>query len=626
MKFNGEAILEVLPEDGSCQEIEVDEELSFLDEYVEQARNMGLPDYNEERPMMEKSVIEQPRKKELKFKEYDKPQTTLPGVLNPYSTTQGSILTSVTPSSEGAQPVSLYPSNPENLGGLDSKLFQNKKKKWFEDDEDEAPVNNTPAPQTLFGAPVVPTDVSSNTSPAPASITPSVSAPVNSQPEPAFSLSKQDPPPKQVSKKTKKLMSGIFGGNQPASSTGAKVERKRRPSKKKDAAPQQAPEFSWEDRSTKSTPAPAPATQHNDLLSLDDDMFDMSASTDHHQHVESTPPKRLPTQQQKPHPQQTIDLLDDFLGPSPAVSNNTAAPSKNPIMNLMDDPFGSAPAMKPSTAPLQPSTLSMGQKQQMKAVEPTPTVTTSATKPGHLISKLMEQYPRANPNPVHVFKDTYISVTYNKFYKEDELILAFSLSTERGFVLTSINCQFQQPDKFTMTLESDVPSAVIRGGSNVTFSKLEPGNPITLVAKLKVAALGFGNTLMGTVGYADDQKRTRFNPVTIPIESADTFRPEPLNTTDYGNMWKTSHTVQKSVAIKSTASVEQMRDRLKEALRLHIVHTIKTEVIAAGRIMGLDAVFLTHINVGPQTVFTVRSKDAMLSDLVCRLASKALSQ
>lgn len=619
MKFNSEAIYEVLPEDGSCQDIEVDDELSFLDDYVQQARNMGLPDYVDEnsRSSIEQVIVDAPKKKQIIYKEYEKPQSNLPGILNPYNTTQGSVITTMNTTADPSQPASFYPTNPENLGGLDGKLFQNKKKVWFEDDDEES--------QQQQQQPAVPAnnEYSLNNPSVPVAQPISQPSPFMQQPEqPLFPLSKQDPTPvtKKVSKKTQQLVSGIFGG-QPSSNqgTGAKPERKRRKSKNSNSQP---PMFNLE------TTTANPVKQQPQQQLISDDLFDMSMPASPSMPsvpMTNTPPKSQfgkPQQQ----PAQSIDLLEDFLGPSTVVQQPPAVKSnKDSIMDLLDNPFG-APVAKPSTPTEKPMVpMSLAQQQQMKVTSPEMPV--SVAKPGYLLAKLMELYPRAHLNPTSILKDTYISVNFNKFFKDDELILAFILSTDRGYVLTSINCQFQAPDKFGLEIETDGVNAVVRSNNNsVSIPKLEPGNPIAVLVKLKIPSLGFGNSFMGTIGYTDDQKRTKFNPISIPIEGADTFRAEVANTSEYGSMWKNTHTVQKSVAIKGTFGVEQMRDKMKETLHIHIVSVIKTEVIAVGRVMGLDAVFLVHMNIGQQNVFTVRSKDVMLSDLVCRAATKALAQ
>jgi hypothetical protein len=255
-----------------------------------------------------------------------------------------------------------------------------------------------------------------------------------------------------------------------------------------------------------------------------------------------------------------------------------------------------------------------------------------SSKQNYLISTLETEAKRAS-DTISLAKDELLEITCDKFWRQDSIVIALQFRTDRGYTLTNLQCQLQAPSKFKMNFEFDStldPAPIVRG-NHVTFSKLEPGTSLALLLELQLLDfIGFGNSVMGSISYADHAKQSKVLQIKTQVDLIDLLRPMDVPVDDFGKQW-VSYPHEKKVIIKSASSTPitapDYSEQVEKQLNIHVIQTIKQECIALARVIGHESnvLVLAHAKMPTSTTgltFTVKSKDKTLCDHICRLAQK----
>jgi hypothetical protein len=604
----------ILPIDGSCIDIEVDDQLSFLQDYVEAALDRGSAPYvpHNERHELEERATK--KSSQLKFKEYEKPvvpKTNLHEVFVPKENRPDEL--SQRTDEKDHPEHSYYPSSYTTETALNPHLLQNKARIWADDDEPaQLPAtNNQP-----YG------DSTQKYSPEP----------VRSRADsfdnaPLYSLSKQDRPvdePPKKSGKNAKLMKDLFGGV--GDSGGAYVKKgsgaaKKKPSvrttTKKTSSRTQEVEFEepqapkqddfWGGMNVRSEEPQPPVTTSTirtgapkqpvvqapkqELLSFDEFFGEApSPSVDTQQKRQSTTPQ-----------QRNIPSTDDFFMDSPSHDNGPSA-----FDNLMN------PSPKNTKSPVQSNVPLIPSRPQV-----------------NLLDELAQEAKKAT-EAVTLARDDLLEVIGEKYWRNDTVVIALQFRNNRGFTLTTLNCQFQPPSKFNMRYQFDTSynQPIVRGNS-VTFPKVEHGLPVVLLIELQLAdVVGFGTSIMGTINYTDQNKKNKILSVTSTIDLLDLLRPVDMPVNDFGQQW-VAYTHEKKMNTKGVFTLQSYSERAESQLNIKVLQTIRSEAVGVARVIshGVDLLCLVHAKISPQGLaLSVKSKDKSVCEHFCRIAQKVLSQ
>ncbi|KAL9657487.1 hypothetical protein ABK040_016753 [Willaertia magna] len=592
---NWDDIMEaVLPFDGAYEDIEVDAILSCTDDYVEKLLKGGASRYiksEEKQRIMAAEGIKSVQP--IRVDAYPHHSKVVPNAIN--------VGVATTTPKEVIENRSISTSVNNNTSELNI-AFPRKNRKgnsmWMDETKIQAEEE-----QNNSGR-ISPSKIITNNS---TSVT---TAPISTSPQPQedfqSNIKPKQPQPVEEKKKVSKSLLKIFeepsgnnpeGKKQPTKTKIVTVPKKQpvRP-RKSSKGPLNQPVIQQEEK--RLTPPP----QHQQQSLSIDDLFDSMGSN----------PVSQPIQPIQSTPKQSGGDLFDFFDNSTPVETKQPTPKQDNLM-LFD-----------TSDILQPS----------KGIKPiSPTVThhevlqplTKGKKTSYMISQLAAKHPSAFTDCIQLCKDELLSVDYNKYWKDDSLIIALLLSTDRGYTLSQVNCHFSAPSKFEVKISSDSDAKVQRN-DNISFAKLDPIKPITVVITLTLQDITMGTRLIGRISYNDNQNTVQYLNIDAPINVIDVITPYTnLTTTDFSKLWK-KFTQQKGANVKINGPFDQNRfmEIIKQKAKVFIVDVAGNEVITAAKLIGREDPVMLHFRFAQQTGtihINAKSGDPTLTTNALNMAS-----
>lgn len=556
----------IFPQDGSAEDLEVDGDLSFLDDYVDDSLKKGARRYVSEDQRAEFEKVVNKHQSALKTDQYKPPEVKKTNMHSSF-----------------AQGVSIE-FDVSNVKDYDDSYKEksefkitDQKRVWFEDD-DEEPTLNLKQPNSIQN------QNNQQTGPKPIEELAEPEGIVTLQPinenkqEPVYggqefeTFKKQEEPKKKISKESEKLVSGIFG-------TSEKQNRKVIAKKKTQSTVQK---HQWEEIQKEEQPVPIPIQQ-----TLFEEMEPIKQQQPP-QKIQNSPLIELFSDSPKPQVQKTIvkeepkttGIFDFFMGPTtPEKKEISQETKKGNILSLYDRPI--EPTLQ-KDIPLQTFTTNLN-------------------------------------DSIILSKDSYITVSSKKIKKDNSLDIEMIFSTTTGFSLTSLYAQFQPPEKFSMEFITNSQCSI--RGNAITFQILEPGSPIQLTLKLTLQDPGFGSQLMGSISYSDPKQNKQLISVSTKVEIKDLLVPITLSTSDYGKYWK-QYSIEKKNVFTGSPSMENIESIIKDKIRGQVVSVIKNEVISAVKIISLNKICLMHVKVSSGVHFTIKSESGSLNEKVSLFAKQ----
>eukprot|EP00817_Percolomonadidae_sp_ATCC50343_P007786 CAMPEP_0117419614 /NCGR_PEP_ID=MMETSP0758-20121206/1136_1 /TAXON_ID=63605 /ORGANISM="Percolomonas cosmopolitus, Strain AE-1 (ATCC 50343)" /LENGTH=775 /DNA_ID=CAMNT_0005200775 /DNA_START=1032 /DNA_END=3356 /DNA_ORIENTATION=+ len=565
---------EVLPYDGSYDDIAVDSALSFLNHFVQQAQQSGQQGYIHEADRDTSIVDFQKPSLILQHRSQPEPvQNAYAGsrfnphsenAYNPYSETTATHNNHTPPPKVEKQEI------PQNTHGLDPSLLGNAKKVWFDSDEEDDDVDESSTPpaynqsQTLnpVNSPYSDRGASSSYNPAASSSSSSSatwdSPSYNNHPLPKLPREEEYKAPK---KETTELVGAMFGGM-----TNEAPMKKKKRSKPKSQKQQQPKSSMLDFEDFMNQPiqeqAPPPATHSVD------DMFDFGSS-------------------QQPSHTSTDTSFDDMFATTTDTSQVSSA--------VEDDVFFSSISQTKNFAEHQASSNALN------------------STPCSIYKQLISDYGGSSPKVACV--DAYLKVSSETFYAEDALVLTVTFETERGYELTNVTFSIQSPTKWVNQFRSEYPYYSSSNPTVVQLKKLQPGIPARVHIYYQLSGLGFGQSLIGTVNYSDNSKQSRHNTLNIKFSIFDVLRPKKATIAQFGPLWK-KHSREKKVALSFAAdqTPESIAHFLTSTCHFHRVQIRDTEIVCCAYLISLDLPCLLHAKLtnSKTASLTIRSKDTAL--------------
>lgn len=553
-----------LPVDASTEEIDIDVDLTFLDDFVEDAIEKGAKEYDhdyDEKTPRERAGVHLPgdgSKEGLKWQQYEKP-------------VEKTIL----------EDNEVQPRRQEFTPVMDDGQLRvnNRAPKWgeggYEDTSKLAvaePVVAAPAPWT------------------------------GDEPKEAPAKAGRDDRPRSksgaadhVDDAKAQMANALFGGTpEPAATESAKEPKKKKKTKKKEAAAEVQPEV---------TPEAVPETKKP------------AKKTKKKRAEAEAPPKAAPP----PAPSAEEDLLGDFFGME-VSSGTTSAPAKpaagpptDDLMDLLGDGPVSALPVQPA-APMQP----VGSGGLLKPVSGAMAAGASqAGMPASLQAQLSGSLTQWSPT--RVAGDAVLEIQTAKVHRSQELAVVVVVQNNSASPLNGVEVVLDPPRNLQVSYIGEPQPAI--QGNRLTISNVSARSKAYVVVKLGVLDIAPSMALRGQIGYKGDRGVTSLSFQTI-IEVSDLLRPVALSTEEFGQKWPTFGDGKRiKVQQSSVTTTADYARRVKEVLCINPVQVIGTEVISAGELMGTGKLVLVHaaldLTKGALNI-TVNSPHSLLSDLVCR--------
>jgi len=562
----------VFPLQGYSEDIQADDELEFLNGYVNAALAAGASRYNPDVAAEFETRMSRARTSAgdlgLNFQPYQAPATTgsslsmepsvrLPTLSGGYGTSPPS--SRGIPASGGAEgELTLRVKGSKTVWGID---------KGQPSEEIRPAASSYSTPSYAASVPV--------TASAPSRESRPLTSSVSTNPPAALSEKEQ-------------LAKALFGGGAvPVSrEAGRKKTTTSKPSEKSSKfAPAKPPVTSEpvpaETRSqpqgtspsTGSILVPAPVKKQDNLLDLTD-LWSSPAPT---------PALRGPAT--------APSTADDFL----FGTASSAAPTASPVSSVQ----------APATAPLDPFDFLMGGMPEKKEA---PSSGSSSSSPIHghdlmpadLRDKLAS-LARSSAKDTTIGSDSCLNLSYYWMFAPHVSVATFFFVNKSRSSLANVTCSFSLPAGFSIGFDCVPPAST--EGTTICWRTLESGR--VGIAMVSIAPGSpeavFEGKVPIQVSYLEGSRPCSFR-CEAPISVVESLRPLPLTTPQFGALWPTNTAEAKFQIPSRVTTSDAVMETLKTKFRFHPVQTIGVENIASAYIChgspSKTSIVLCHIKVG----------------------------
>lgn len=549
----------VLPEYQASEDIQIDEELSFLNDYVNVALSNGARPYS---PLVnaetsKDALADSAEGCHLIFEPYSAPDVPLQAVYSEkdVSTHVPSEATKLRSSEEALRIKSIT------------------KKKW--------------GPEGYYEEPTKPSSVDTsmiNSSAAhqsyPSIPRRSITPPMDSKPS-ISSISTL--PENPVENEKQKLAAALFGGLGAKSASNRATSRSKHKRVLKKNISNSSQETNVDSVAKSQTLKASPLNV--DLLDIN---FE-SPAKDKSLHEQST----------------TIDLLD-------MSSMNQALPiqsSRNPVENEFLFDLNAKPGPSESVAFDLLSICQSNPVENIKAIE--------------LVSDSLRAqitaFPRSSESDEVIFSDNFIQVSTIKAWAPQETILVILLAslTEKAIESSSFSFDLSSDYRTRFTGE---PHVQIQGNT-VSLAKVTSTTSGAIL--LSISPQSLSQTVPQSNIHCKAQYRITSsappNYVDFPLHLSfdDFIRPLAISTNAFGTKWKQTTSEVKFQISTSLLTAVEFSSACSSQLRLHPVQSIGDETILAGYLLpNTTTIFLLHTRLGPNGLIqgTARAGSKILAD------------
>lgn len=351
--------------------------------------------------------------------------------------------------------------------------------------------------------------------------------------------------------------------------------------------------------------APTPVQQTQPQASSSGDLFDM---------LGGGAPAAAPQSQQ----QQPIGLFDSLSISTPVNSNPNGFNSSPSVGgSLLDDPFGfSSPAVSSPPSSLGGDLFGLGD---------------GATKYGAAGSHLTAQLASLKKSPmgeVTLINDARLQLTTYRGFTDQATIVVLFLSNKSPAPITNVNLAFNLPNGMAASITGDGGASVATNGNQqvISFGQVPARSTVTQLVSLGVRELSaFAPTSgpfqlsAGSVSFAGAPAPFSF---AVDLAISDFLRPASMKTDAYGQSWKSLSEEVKTVARPTTCNTPaEFMSRMEKSMNAFPVQTIGQENICAARIVAASGIALPP----NQLLVLVHGKVHSHIDLIVRSKAKELS-
>ncbi|XP_065884904.1 uncharacterized protein [Dysidea avara] len=622
---------QVLPVDASCEDVEVDSSLSFLDDYVSEALEKGdtpyKPAHVRKAERAQEEEAEAPLSPEIKFKPYEKPSTQPMYHVPPSATTY----------TDNTTPSPVVPSPAPHVNSVDmvtsrgQNLYNSQDDYSYKlSDSPRLPVKGT---RVWGSSGYLKTATYPTISP---SETVSTSNHIDSVEEEPRRPSVEEEPYNEVPQETttapsrvtavpvlsaeevkkRELASALFGGgggmNREGMLTGTRTPRKQKKTTESSSStvtPKRTPSNTSDNTRKGSAPN---VTQTNLLLDID---FSSPSTT-----IIQDRSNSVPNQQTVNNESTTMfDSLDVQTQPV-TTSTSTTATTSGGLFGDLVDLFGSSGPSTSNNRPA-PSVPSQYTQSSINTSSSLPSTTSSSTSgrgatdsfaslldtPGYSLPSKQPAPPTAEvqdkplaialfdsplselriPAELEVFPvapggsnlelccDDTLRVTVTKVMKPKELILVLFLTNQKQVnlvdVITSVNTSSNLEAKLTNPHDN-----------NSFLDQLSSFATIRHLCTVVPVSPGHNMNVHGKITYKVNlsTKRLFFD---LNIQSVDLIRPLLIDTDSFGKKWGSFKNEKRHKKVSSHIKTPEMyMEVVKTKLNLHPIQIIGKEAIAAG--------------------------------------------
>eukprot|EP01124_Arcella_intermedia_P005746 TRINITY_DN13390_c0_g1_i1.p1 TRINITY_DN13390_c0_g1~~TRINITY_DN13390_c0_g1_i1.p1 ORF type:complete len:1257 (-),score=335.29 TRINITY_DN13390_c0_g1_i1:47-3325(-) len=629
------AMSNFFPIDASCWDINVDENLSFLDNWIErQVRVKLVPDtpyrsrvvrrpkpggpvkiiYSYSNTSAGAPVVTSSIKESKSL--FDLPQEKTYTSPAPVSTTAASSLSSLAPATNPFKSNGQWSTQGWSKAQLASAATKTSAPLFSTPESQQAPppqasLFNSPAPQqsSLFNTPAPQSSLFSTPAPQQANTfsppgsqqsslynAPELPKAQENRWEPNMSSSNSNPAPPQIDEAE---LDPLFAGH--TASLASRGGRGGRGGRGVDAGRGRA--------------AKAPVSSSSGGPSAPAKAAPPEPARSEPHPVVTSPPKTAPPQD-----------FDPFA-PSTSAPTPTPARSQNPVSSPAPTPIMSTPSADlnsifgaPSPIPAFSSTPSFGLGLGgtfVSQLNPSGPVELSNFTENVVIQNYIKN-AKYNNSMTKLFENETFRIASLKAYHKDYVVLALFSSNKTSQTITDVQYTFTPVPSLSFSL---IPDEVHQNLSDTkaAIPSLPPQSTSVLAIRTDQTAFEYNLTAALTVSFklSNTPQHIRVN---LPFSPVDFIRPLELDLANYGKLWQTYLKEAKLAIPPGKISTPQAYVAFVEAANLKAISVRGMEIVSCGqaqRASGETEFILLYAKILPnQLVVALRTKDAKLTDSI----------
>ncbi|XP_058397554.1 AP-4 complex subunit epsilon-1 [Diceros bicornis minor] len=251
----------------------------------------------------------------------------------------------------------------------------------------------------------------------------------------------------------------------------------------------------------------------------------------------------------------------------------------------------------------------------MEVFHPLQSTAASVASEISLVSSLLEETPEhMHSDLMEVCNNETISVTSYKIWKDDCLLMVWSVSNKSGSELKSANLEIAPAENFKITEQAGCCLPITEAENTKDFQySVQMEKPFT------------EESLSGFINYQmmDTPVQLEFS---VNLSLLDFIRPLKISTEDFGKLWLSfANDVKQNVKMsESQASLPSALKTLQQKLRLHVVDIIGNEGLLACQLLPCIPCLL-HFRVhGDMLALWFRSSCSTLPDYLLYQCQKVM--
>ncbi|XP_053128364.1 AP-4 complex subunit epsilon-1 isoform X2 [Hemicordylus capensis] len=252
----------------------------------------------------------------------------------------------------------------------------------------------------------------------------------------------------------------------------------------------------------------------------------------------------------------------------------------------------------------------------MDIFQPSPNTQPAAKKPLSLMPYLPDEIARhPHSEMLELCSNEALAFYSCKVWKEDCVLLCFSLANKSAAVQKAVNVDFEQTKHFKISESLGCRFAGIEAQSTESFQR-----------RVEMVELCSEGLLSGSMSYhLDSETRLRFS---VKLALLDFIRPLEMSTGEFGQLWLSfSNDVKQNLKTASPPrSLSALLSPLQHKLKLHIVDMIGNEGIAACQLLpSVPCLLHCRLHAGMLALW-FRSPCAALPDCLLYQCQKAMEE
>ncbi|XP_078360431.1 uncharacterized protein LOC144644775 isoform X2 [Oculina patagonica] len=235
------------------------------------------------------------------------------------------------------------------------------------------------------------------------------------------------------------------------------------------------------------------------------------------------------------------------------------------------------------------------------------TGTPSASLPEDLVN-----FPHS-PEALELCFDSNLRVTLQKVWKPLELVLVLYLTNQNqaNAPISDVISMLEPPSNLIGSFDSSTSNRL----QDDTIGPLDwARHQIVLKYQTPALHMNFG----GKISYKDPNKTLKHLFFNHTLSIIDILRPLVINTEEYGQKWTEASFEKKQRVPSSLKNCQDISKTAEERLRLYTVEQIGTKVIFAGTVMECG-ICLLHVScVGDELELSIKSNNRLLNDALMK--------